>query len=253
MSDLPMWLQAGFWGGLAGAALLLGSFAGYFFKMSQRTVAGVMAFGSGALISAMSFDLIEEAYAKGGLLFAALGLILGALIYSTANLVLAKYGARHRKRSNLTDSLKSEQSYDNAMAIALGALVDGIPESLVIGISLLQGGAVSLVTVASVFISNIPEALSSTVGMKNNGRKAGYVFSVWGGIAVTSAIVAALGNLLLRDLPGAHISIIMAVAGGAILSMIVDTMIPEAFEVTHNYAGFITVVGFLCAYLLEKL
>ena len=110
-----------------------------------------------------------------------------------------------------------------------------------------------MVTVAAVFISNLPEGLSSSAGMKRSGRPFGYIISIWGGIAVLSAATAALGYQLFRGLPAEGVAVIMAIAAGAILSMIVDTMIPEAIEETHNLAGLITVAGFLCAFVLDKL
>jgi ZIP family zinc transporter len=132
-------------------------------------------------------------------------------------------------------------------------LLDGIPESVVIGVSLLGGAAVSLVTVAAVFLSNVPEGLSSAAGMRKAGRSAAYIFGVWGGIAVASGIAALIGNIALAGVNPEVIAAVTAIAAGAILAMLVDTMIPEAFEATHDYAGLITVTGFLLAFILSKL
>lgn len=139
------------------------------------------------------------------------------------------------------------------MAIAVGALLDGIPESVVIGVSLLGGSGVSLVTVAAIFLSNVPEGLASAAGMRKAGRSALYIFSVWGVIAVASGAAALLGNVALVDASSDVIAATTALAAGAILAMIADTMMPEAFEETHEYAGLITVVGFLAAFVLSKL
>jgi len=253
MSGTATWFQAVLWGGIAGSALILGSLIGYFFKLSQRVVAGVMAFGSGALISALSFEMVDKAYNIGGLLSTASGFVLGAIIYSAANYLVSNCGAMHRKRSNINNKLDSDKLYNNARSIAVGALIDGIPESIVIGLGLLQGGVVSIVTVVAIFISNVPEALSSTVGMKNKGKNLLFILSIWGGIAVISSIFSGIGYLAFQTVSVQVISVITAVAAGAILSMIVDTMIPEAFEETHNFAGLITVAGFLCAFMLEKM
>ncbi len=122
-----------------------------------------------------------------------------------------------------------------------------------IGVSLLDGTGVSLVTVAAVFLSNLPEGLSSVAGMKRAGRSAGYVFGVWGAIALASGAAAMLGHAALADAPAEAIAAVTAVAAGAILAMLVDTMIPEAAEEAHEASGLIAVAGFLAAFLLSKL
>jgi len=249
---MPLWLQAIFWGTFTGGALIIGALIGYFSNLSQRVVGGIMAFGSGALISALSFELVGKAYEKGGLASTAAGFVAGAALYSCANVWVSRYGAKHRKRSNLNNTLEIEELNKNGVGIALGAAIDGIPESIVIGLGIIAGGCVSLVTVAAVFVSNVPEALSSTVGMKNSGRKLGYILSIWAGITGLSAISAWVGYYFFQGVPEVTVSFIMAITAGAILAMIADTMIPEAFEETHNFAGFITVIGFLSAFMLEK-
>ncbi|MEP6956802.1 MAG: ZIP family zinc transporter, partial [Chthoniobacterales bacterium] len=140
----------------------------------------------------------------------------------------------------------------SGMAIALGALIDGIPESIVIGLSLLHGGVVSTVAVIAIFLSNIPEGLSSASGMKRAKRSATYIFGLWFAIAATSGLAALLGYTVFRGFSPDVVAATTAIAAGAILSMLVDTMIPEAFETAHNFAGLITVAGFLCAFVLTK-
>ena len=187
---MPLWLQAGLWGLLSGGALVIGAAVGYKVRMSARAVAGVMAFGAGVLISALSFELVLEAWEKGGGRATVLGFAAGAVIYSLANWLLGKQGAKHRKRSGDQQASDSDAG-GGGMAIALGALLDGIPESIAIGLSMLGGGSVSIATVVAIFISNFP--------------------------AETQAATTAL-------------------AAGAILAMLMDTMSPEAFEGTHAYA-----------------
>lgn len=246
---MPTWLEAGLWGLLGGGALVIGALIAWFTRVPPKVVASVMAFGSGVLISAVAFDLMEEAARTGGLTATATGFVGGAVVYLAANMILARHGARHRKRSGDQQPSEQEQSGSGA-AIAIGALLDGVPESVVLGLGLLGGGSVSISVLAAVFISNVPEGLSSAAGMKRNGRPARYVFGVWTGIAVASAIAALLGYVLLGGAPPQVEAVITAVAAGAILTMIADTMIPEAFENTHAWTGLITTAGFLSAFAI---
>ena len=252
MATIPLWAQAGFWGFVAGTALLIGAGTGYFIRVSQRLIAAIMAFGSGVLISALSFELMDEAYKTGGFDSTAIGFLGGAIMYTAANWLLEEKGAKHRKRSG-GQQPSEEQNSGSGMAIAIGALLDGIPESIVIGLSMLKGGVVSFVAVVAIFLSNIPEGLSSAAGMKKAGRTVGYIFGVWGGIAVASGVASLLGYTVFSGFSPDVVAAITAVAAGAILAMLVDTMIPEAFEVTHTFAGLITVAGFLAAFSLSKI
>ncbi|MGY1744738.1 ZIP family metal transporter [Blastococcus sp. SYSU D00695] len=248
---MPEWIQAGLWGLLGGAALVLGAAIAWFVRVPAGVIASVMAFGSGVLISAVAFDLVAEAADTGGLGPTAVGFLGGALAYLGANALLARRGARHRKRSGGQQPSEDEQAGSGA-AIAVGALLDGVPESVVLGLGLLGGGGVSLSVLAAVFISNVPEGLSSAAGMKRSGRPAGYVFGIWGGIALISAVAALVGYLALGGAPPEAVAVITAVAAGAILTMVADTMIPEAFEQTRTWTGLITTVGFLVAFAIER-
>jgi zinc transporter, ZIP family len=197
-----------------------------------------MAFGSGVLISALSFELMDEAYRQGGFDATAYGFLGGAAVYTAANWYLNHRGAKHRKRSGDQQPSEAEDN-GSGLAIAVGALLDGIPESIVIGLSMLK--------------SNVPEGLSSSAGMKKAGRSITYVFGIWGGIALASGIAALLGYTVFQNFSSEVVAATTAVAAGAILAMLVDTMIPEAFEVAHDFAGLITVAGFLAAFALSRL
>jgi ZIP family zinc transporter len=248
---LPMWLQAGLWGLLSGSALLIGAAVGFRFAVPARVTAAIMAFGAGVLISALAFELVEEAHHRGGLDATVIGFATGALLFTGANWRLAHRGARHRKRSG--DHQAAEKEGGSSLALAVGALLDGVPESIVIGLSLLGGKGVSIVAVIAIFLSNIPEGLSSASGMKKAGHNAGYVFGVWGGIALASGLSALLGYSVFGNFSPNVVAATTALAAGAILAMLTDTMIPEAFEESHDFAGLITAAGFLTAFALSKL
>ena len=246
--DIPLSLQAGLWGLLSGSALILGAAVGYFARVPARLIAAIMAFGAGVLISALSFELMDEAWRRGGLTATAAGFLGGAAIFTFANLALARAGARHRKRSG---GQQADEAGSGA-AIALGALLDGVPESVVIGVSLLGGHGVSFTAVIAIFLSNIPEGLSSSAGMRQAGRPAVFVLGMWAAIAALSGVASWVGYSLFSGFPPEVIAATQAVAAGAILAMLADTMIPEAFEETRDFAGLITVAGFLAAFALSR-
>lgn len=251
---MPVAIQAGLWGLLSGSALVIGALAGWFLPLPRRLVAAIMAFGAGVLISALSFELMDEAWQQGGFPPVAAGFLGGAAVYTFCNKLLGFWGARHRKRSCKKERDKDKKvNSTNGGALALGALLDGIPESIVIGVSLLRGGAVGWVAVVAVFLSNLPEGLSSAAGMKVEGKKAAFVFSLWAAIAVSAGIASWLGYVAFAGVNPAAVAAVQAIAAGAILAMIIDTMVPEAFEGTHDYAGLIAVTGFLAAFALSKL
>lgn len=244
IDSLPLAVWAAFWGGVAGGALLIGALIGYFVQLPSRVCGTVMAFGVGVLISALAFNLMHEAFERGGLIAAALGFTLGAALYSIANAILAGAGARVRKRSTRPVAGTGTAS----LAIAVGSLLDGVPESAAIGISLLDGQGVASVTVFAIVISNVPEGLSSAVGMRRSGKSATYVFSLWGAIALACSLAAAAGAVFFGGLGPAVAGAAVACAAGAILVMLVDTMIPEVVGDLHALTGPIAAAGFLVAF-----
>jgi ZIP family zinc transporter len=237
--------EAAFWGFVGGFALVIGALAGLAFDARPRLIALVMGFGSGVLISAVAFELTEEAFSASDARTVGLGLAAGAVTFFVGDWFVDRAGGEHRKRSG------GQQEGGQAGAIVLGALLDGIPESAVIGISLLGGGAVSAPMVAAVFLSNIPESMSAATGLRKAGHRPRWILQLWTAVALTSALAAAAGYALLGS-AGASGALIQAFAAGAILTMLADTMLPEAYAGGGAVVGLVTVLGFALAFLLSQ-
>jgi ZIP family zinc transporter len=242
-------LEAAFWGFVGGFALIVGAVVGLRFPASQRTIGLIMGFGSGVLISAVAFELTEQAFGLGGRDAVALGMAAGALAFFMGDWIVDARGAARRKRSSGQPTAGRDEG--SATAIVIGALMDGIPESIAIGVSLLGGGGVGAAMVAAVFLSNIPESLSAATGMRKAGRSTRYILGLWTAVALVSALAAAIGYAALGDAPPDWLAAIQAFAAGAILVMLADTMMPEGFEHGGKTVGLVTVLGFALAFFLS--
>ena len=238
-------LEAGFWGFVGGLALLIGAAAGIWLPTSKRVIGWIMAIGSGVLVSALTFELAGEAYDKAGGLSTVLGLLGGSVVFFLGDWWIDSRGGHRRKSPN------GPQAGAAGTALALGALLDGIPESAAIGVSTIGGGGVGVAVVAAVFLSNIPEGLSSSAGMKSAGHSARFIMGMWCAVTVAATIAAALGRVLLEGADPSVVATIQAFAAGAILTMLADTMLPEAVEHAGRLVGLLTVVGFSAALLLS--
>jgi ZIP family zinc transporter len=239
--------EAAGWGLFGASSLLIGAALGLAIKIPPRVIGLILGFGAGTLISAVAFELTEEAFRLGGADVVTLGLVLGALTYFSGDELLARRGAEGRMSPN------PDRGSDTAAALVLGAVLDGIPESAVIGLSLLGGGGVAVPVLAAVFLSNLPESISSSTNMRKAGVGARHVLTVWLGVVLISGISAAAGYGLLEGASDDWIGLIQAFAGGAVLTMLADTMMPEAFKEGGRAVGLLTVVGFALAYLLSTL
>jgi ZIP family zinc transporter len=207
-----------------------------------------MGFGAGVLISALAFDLVQEAVEKGsGHGWAAAGIFAGCLVFFGGDWLIGRAGGGERK-----DATGSQQS-GSALAIVLGTVLDGVPESMVIGLTILQGGAVGVAYLAAVFISNLPEAIASTSGLVSGGWKKARVLWMWVAIALVSGLASLAGYGLFQNASPDVVAFVLAFAAGAILTMLADTMMPEAFEHGGKLVGVVTTLGFAVAFTIHTL
>jgi ZIP family zinc transporter len=243
-------LEAFLWGALASGALLLGAILAYAFNPGPKLNACVMAAGAGLLLGSVSYDLIEEALALSSLLWVAVALFHGAAVFVIGDLVLDRKGAGDRK------SPTGEQASGSAKAIVMGSVLDGIPESFVLGLTVLQG-AVNLPLLIAVAVSNFPEGMSSSSGLRAAGWPLARVARMWLLVVLVSAASAAAGYVLLDPSVGGlgprAQAFAQAFAAGALLAMLADTMLPEAFEVEREYTGALVVLGFAVSLALAAL
>jgi ZIP family zinc transporter len=243
-------LEAGLWGLAAASALVVGAVAEIGLHISRRITALIMAFGAGALVSALAFDLTEEAFARGGTGIFAAGLAAGALAFFVGNRVVVRLGAPARARRS-RQAGRSSAGSSHGPAIVLGTLLDGLPESIVLGATLLGGATVSASFLAAVFLSNIPEGAAGTRDLSGEGHARRWILLLWVGVAVASGLASGLGYGLLGAMNQGAVAVVQAFAAGAILTMLADTMIPEAFENGGDLVGLATALGFAAAFLLS--
>ncbi len=238
-------LEAAFWGLAAASTLIVGAVLAIALPWTRRAIGLIAGFGAGALISALTLDLTASAFAAAHVALVVAGLGAGALAFSAGNWALHRGGAiRHRKRS------AGQQAGADPLGIVLGTVLDGIPESVVIGISLLAGEGVGLAFLAAVAISNLPESISATTGLRRTGWSTRGVMGLWGIVVVLSAVAAGAGYGLLAGAPPEVAATIQAFAAGAVLTMLADTMMPEAFDEAGAAVGLATVLGYASGALL---
>jgi zinc transporter, ZIP family len=240
--------EAFFWGFLASSSLLAGALLALTVRPSRRVVGLVMAFGAGVLISAVAYELVGEAARTADTARAvALGLFAGCGVFFFGDALIDRLGGGERKSSG------GEQAGGVALAIVLGIVLDGIPESIVIGVGLLSGEGVGLAMLVAVFLSNLPEAVAATTGLSAAGWPRTQLWALWLGVVSVSALASLAGYALFDDASPDTIAFVLAFAGGAILTMLADTMMPEAFEQSGKLAGVCTTLGFALAFAISTL
>ncbi|MGE5690073.1 MAG: ZIP family metal transporter [Pseudomonadota bacterium] len=241
-------LTAFFWGFVAASSLIVGALVVFRLPVHERALGAVMAFGSGVLISAVAFELVEEGLntsaGEGGV---ALGLAMGSLVFFVGDLLIDRMGGADRKHSG------GRQAEGSALAIVLGIALDGIPESIVLGMTIVTGGGISAAFLAAVLLSNLPESIAASSGLLQAGWARSRILGLWVAIAVVSGVSALLGYGLFDSASPRTIAFVLSFAGGAILTMLADTMMPEAFEHGGKLVGVVTTLGFGLALALSAL
>ena len=239
------------WGALAASSLVIGSIVALLFRIPLRVIGLVMGFGGGVLISAVAFDLVEEASEKStGDGWIAAGLFAGCLVFFFGDRMIDRLGGGDRKDPT---GAEEEEGGGNPLSIVLGTVLDGIPESMVIGLTIYEGGAVGAAYLAAVFISNLPESISSSSGLATSGWETSRILWMWVAIALVSGLASLAGYGLFQDASPNTIAFVLTFAAGAILTMLAETMMPEAFEHGGKWVGVVTTLGFAVAFTIHTL
>jgi len=234
------------WGALGASALLVGALIAYQLSPSRRMMAVIMAVGTGLLIGSVSFELVDEALNTRTVALVGLAVLIGAGVFTVGDWLLTRNGAGDRKDPT------GEQADGSPLAIVLGSVLDGIPESFVLGLTVLQGG-VSLSLLTGVVLSNLPEGMSSSSGLKAAGWPRRRVVLMWTIVIVVSAVSAAAGYVLLDPASGRTGALVQSFAAGALLAMLADTLLPEAYKVVGVWTGSWVVGGFAVSIALSAI
>ena len=234
------------WGLVAASSLVVGGLIGSWMTIGRRTLGAIMAFGAGVLISAVAYELVFEALHTAKLTgVPTMGFFAGAFTFFFCDRLIERMGGSERK------AIEATHQSNLAVPLVLAIILDGLPESVVIGLGILEGGSVSVAMLVAVFISNLPESVAATMGMRSGGWSRTKVLSLWVAIALVCAAASAAGYALLGGLPPLWLAFVQTFAGGAILMMLANTMIPEAYEHGGKLAGVFTVLGFaVCVWVI---
>ncbi|WP_168583585.1 ZIP family metal transporter [Gephyromycinifex aptenodytis] len=237
--------SAALWGSVAASSLLLGAILGILRQWPAKLIGTVLAFGGGALIASVSFELAEEGLATSGPVPLATGLAAGALTYYAANRAVEHLG--QRQADPKAPHLQGRRRQQGGTSLAVGAFLDGIPEQAVLGIGLAAGQGVSAALLVAIFVSNLPEAIGSASDMRESGASRASVLRIWLGVTFICAL-ATIGGYALADVVSTSVQgAVNGFAAGALLVMLVDSLVPEAREKGGESAGLVTALGFALA------
>ena len=254
-------LEAGLWAGLGQSALIVGALlvARYPKLTEPRWLGLVMAFGAGALISAVTTDLVTEAYQEAGRAPTGVGLLVGAGGYY----LLTNWLNRRAEREDPEEPVEAADEVGGASAMPAGAdataarnltvgmVLDGIPESIAIGLTLLGGASVSFALVGAVFLSNLPEAIGVAAALLAGGIQLRDVLLRFGAIVAVGFAAGLLGYAILKPTNADAIAIIQSIAAGAMVVVVVNEMVPIAVRGAGRHAGLAAAAGFAVAAFLS--
>jgi zinc transporter, ZIP family len=228
-------------GVVASSALVIGAVAGAYWTPPRPLLAAALAFASGALITALAFDLFQESFERGGAWISSVGLLLGAAAFVVADEALDLY-------------IRGARSGISAFVLLAAVTLDGIPENMALGVSLLgtsTGGTLTLLV--AIFLSNLPESLGGAVGMRQQGRSRRFAIGVWSATALILAVAVVLGNVALSGAGEGALAVLLSFAGGAVLASLADTLMPDAYREGGKWVAFATAAGFLLSFLIAEL
>ena len=245
------------WSFVAMVSAVVAACAGAVLLPPKRVTALFLAFSSGLLISLLCFDLMRVALEIGGIGPALTGFFLGLISYVVLNRMIGAQGIKRRCSSSCggIGDLTEEQQGEHATAMALlfGAALDGIPESISIGVSLLDNPLVSVSVIAAIAVANIPEGLASGAGLRRSGFSPSRIFRIWSVVVLLCVMAAVMAHVLMATAPVALKAITTAFAGGGVLAMTLQTVIPEAYEETQDYVSILGGLGFAVAFCIVVL
>jgi len=248
---------------VASSPLVIGAYLGSRFTFPERLLAAVLAFAAGALITALTFELFEDSYEKGGAVRATVGLAAGAVVFTAASVLLDRFVAKEDDPDGSAkldkDAAASERSASGAsmrggagLALLAAVTLDGVPENLALGITVAEGAG-SLALLAAIFASNLPESLVGAASMRAQGRSTTYAVGLWSAAAVLLTLAVVLGAGPLSTASEETISLPLAFAAGAVIASLADTLMPEAYEQGGSLVALSTAFGFVVSFFLATL
>lgn len=231
----------------ASSALVIGAVLGSYWTPPDTVTGVLLAFASGALISALAFELFEEAFELGGATRSGLALLAGAATFVTADSLLDRYvtGKPGPEQREVTASAARSGV---GWALLAAVTLDGVPENLALGVSLAEHASLALL--AAIFFSNLPESLVGAVAMRKEGRDVKTVVGTWCVCALLLAVAVVAGRALAEPLSDEVLAVALGFAGGAVLASLADTLMPEAFEKGRPLNAFATAAGFFLSFIL---